>query len=80
MGRPKTGRGQALNFIPTTQQFRAIHALTEERRAEDPRITQSDVVRELVQRGLDALQTSSRTDGGVVVAVSAEQMGRGGTA
>ena len=55
MGRPKTGRSPQLNFVPTTQQFRAILALTEERRVDDPRVTQSEVVRELVQRGLDAL-------------------------
>jgi hypothetical protein len=56
MGRPKTGRGQALNFIPTTQQIRAIHALMDERRTDDPRVTQSDVIREVVQRGLEALR------------------------
>jgi hypothetical protein len=56
MGRPKTGRSPQLNFVPTTQQMRAIHALTEERRTDDPRVTQSDVVRELVQRGLDTIK------------------------
>jgi hypothetical protein len=64
MGRPRTGRAPALHFIPTTQQFHDIHALTEERRVKDPRVTQSDVVRDLVQRGLDTLQTD-RSSGGV---------------
>jgi hypothetical protein len=50
-------------FVPTTQQFRAIHALTESRRATDPRVTQSDVIREIVQRGLDAMEPSRLTKG-----------------
>ena len=56
MGRPKTGRAKPFHFIPTTQQARALVALTEERRATDGHLTQSDVIREVVQRGLEALR------------------------
>ena len=63
MGRPKTGRAKPFHFIPTTQQARALLALTEERRATDGHLTQSDVIREVVQRGLDALQASRSTGG-----------------
>ena len=55
MGRPKTGRSPVLQFVPTTPQLRAIQALTEGRRGDDPHATQSDVVREVMQRGLEAL-------------------------
>jgi hypothetical protein len=56
MGRPKTGRAKPFHFIPTTQQARALVALTEERRATDGHLTQSDVIREVVQRGLEVLR------------------------
>jgi hypothetical protein len=56
MGRPKTGRAPALNFIPTSAQLRAIAALTKERRINDPRVTQSDVIRDVVQHGLEAIR------------------------
>lgn len=63
MGRPKTGRAKQLSFIPTTLQARILLALTEERRAADGHVTQSDVIREVVQRGLDSLQ-AARSSGG----------------
>jgi hypothetical protein len=55
-GRPRTGRIKPFSFIPTTQQTKAILALAEERRAVDGHLTQSDVIREVVQCGLEALQ------------------------
>jgi hypothetical protein len=51
-------RPEQFNFVPTARQAEAIRALTAERRAVDEHVSQASVIRELVERGLDALRVA----------------------
>ena len=42
-------------FLPTAKQVEAIESLTADRKAIDEHVSQGAVIRDLVQRGLDAL-------------------------
>ena len=53
-------RSKQYIFLPTAKQIEAIEALTAERKALDEHVSQGSIIRELVQRALDALQTSRR--------------------
>jgi len=61
---PSPKRSEQFNFVPTARQAEAIRALTAERQALDEHVSQGSVIRDLVQRGLDALQVSRSTTGG----------------
>lgn len=53
--KPKTRRrSKQYIFLPTAKQVEAIEELTAERKALDEHVSQGAVIRELVQRGLDA--------------------------
>ena len=62
-------RSEQFSFVPTARQVEAIRVLTTERKALDEHVSQGAVIRELVQRGLDALQ-ASRSTGGYAVTVT----------
>jgi hypothetical protein len=53
--RPRN-RSKQYVFLPTAKQMEAIEALTTARKKLDEHVSQGAVIRELVQRGLDALQ------------------------
>ena len=56
--RPTRHRSRQYIFLPTAKQVEAIEAITAERKALDEHVIQGAVIRELVQRGLDALQAT----------------------
>jgi hypothetical protein len=56
---------QQFIFVPTARQAEAIRALTAERRAVDEHVSQGSVIRDLIERGLDALQLWDEGDRGV---------------
>jgi hypothetical protein len=54
----KRRRPKQYVFLPTAKQAETIEALTATRKKLDEHVSQGAVIRELVQRGLDALQNS----------------------